>query len=121
MSEKQKSKVYSVDLTLAGGGRSWQVHDFAGGRSTITVPCTKDRAHLMAAYRVEEDGSLTELECLYDGKSQTATFVTPSHSHYMVVPVLDVHIFAWIISSAMMLAAIYVMYQNRKGYLLYLF
>ena len=118
MAENPQGQLYSVELNITTlEGRNREIHDFGKGNASVTVPAHLEDGYQMKAYRVETDGGLTELSAHWDPDTETVTFVTPSHSHYMIQPVRNLHYIAWILAGIMFLAAVEVMYRNRNGYI----
>ena len=92
LADNRHSKVFSIVLQITdSNGAVREMSDFNGGKSEITVNYNKPAGVNLVVYRVEADGSITEMDSSYaDGK---LTWTTGSHSFYMVsevaVPAVD--------------------------------
>ena len=78
-----KGKLFEVSLLLTDSSNAVrEISDFASGTSVISVPYEKDNSVNLKVYRIEADGSLTEMPSSYaDG---ILSWTTGSHSFYMV-------------------------------------
>ena len=114
LKNQKRGKLYSVELKAAKGEKQWEIHDFGGGNSRITVPYEFTQGYRAKVYRVEEDGSLTEVPCHYDREAGQLTFETPSHSHYVLAPAGEDFLLVWMLIAVLMgmLAAVLVL--SRK-------
>ena len=79
-----KNRVYEVTVVITkADGTVVEVHDFKGGKSTISVPYTKTAdGNELEVYRVETDGTLKLMHSSY--KDRILTWITDGHSFYMV-------------------------------------
>ena len=75
--------VFSISLIVKdSNGVETEIHDFNGGKATITVPYENASNAKLTVYRLEDDGTLTAMETSYsNGK---LTWVTDKHSFYVV-------------------------------------
>ena len=76
-------KVFEITLKVTeADGSVTTIHNFNGGKATITVPFVKKAGINLEVYRVEENGKLVLMNSSYaDGK---LSWITDGHSHYMV-------------------------------------
>ena len=75
--------VFSVKLVVTkADGKEFEIHDFNGGKATVTVPFANPRNVKLEVYRVENNGTLTLMESSYN--NGMLTWVTDGHSYYMV-------------------------------------
>ena len=81
--ESKALGVFSVKLIVTrADGTMFEIHDFNGGKATITVPFANPKNLKLEVHRVEADGSLKLMNSTY--KNGMISWVTDGHSYYMV-------------------------------------
>ena len=82
--ENKGKKVFEITLKITkADGTVTEVHDFAGGKSTISVPYKAPaKGMTYEVYRVEKDGTLKLMNSSF--KDGILTWITDGHSYYMV-------------------------------------
>ena len=81
--ESKALGVFSIKLVVTkADGTMFEIHDFNGGKATITVPFANPKNLKLEVHRVEADGSLKLMNSTY--KNGMLSWVTDGHSLYMV-------------------------------------
>lgn len=75
--------VFSIKLVVTeADGEMFEIHDFNGGKATITVPFANPKNLKLEVHRVENDGKITLMNSTYS--EGILSWVTDGHSYYMV-------------------------------------
>ena len=75
--------IFNIKLVVTrADGTTFEIHDFNGGKATITVPFANPKNLKLEVNRVEKDGTLKLMNSTY--KNGMLSWVTDGHSFYMV-------------------------------------
>lgn len=88
LTDEQLGKVADktvYDLTVMSGGKL--ISSFNGGKVNVSIPYVLkagETADNVTVWYLADDGSLTEITCVYDAKTKSVTFVVDHFSKYVI-------------------------------------
>lgn len=88
LTEAQQEKVGDrvvYDLTVMSGGKL--ISSFNGGKVSVSIPYLIEEGQStddLNVWYMADDGSLTEIKCIYDAKTKSVTFLVDHFSKYII-------------------------------------
>lgn len=83
LAQAQRDALQDKEAALVIGVSMGDIHDFAGGKASITVPFTPEAGKAYAVYYLAQDGTLEKVTASYT--DTTLTFTTGHFSEYVVL------------------------------------